>query len=153
VTFYDASFFDGGWFGVSGVGQDGTNDNDPGVMSASALIAPALQVTYSSNPTSSNAVWTTVADHNNYVDAMTGITMPAPFGLATSTASTFTLDSAVTGITGIRLIGEVGGYSSNNGGFLGAYEFETPEPSTYALMLGGLAILGFCISRKASLRS
>jgi hypothetical protein len=28
---------------------------------------------------------------------------------------------------------------------------EAPEPSTYALMLGGLALLGFCVRRKASL--
>jgi hypothetical protein len=25
---------------------------------------------------------------------------------------------------------------------------ELPEPSTYAMMLGGLALLGFCVRRK-----
>ena len=32
-------------------------------------------------------------------------------------------------------------------------EIATPEPSTYAMMLGGLALLGFCVRRKAALLS
>ncbi len=31
---------------------------------------------------------------------------------------------------------------------LSAVSFEVPEPSTYAMMLGGLALLGFCVRRK-----
>jgi hypothetical protein len=30
---------------------------------------------------------------------------------------------------------------------------ELPEPSTYAMMLGGLALLGFCVRRKSALVS
>jgi hypothetical protein len=159
VTFNDAAFFDGGWFGVSGIGPDGKDDSDPGVFSSAALIVPTLQVTYSTNPTSSSAVWTTVLDTNNYMQAMTGSAVPTPYNTPTSTASTFTLDLPVIDITGIRLVGEVGGYDSaynqttqQGYGFLGAYEFATPEPSTYAMMIGGLALLGFCLRRKTEWR-
>jgi hypothetical protein len=42
----------------------------------------------------------------------------------------------------------LGGYQS----YVGGASFESlPEPSTYALMLGGLALLGFCVRRKALL--
>ena len=41
--------------------------------------------------------------------------------------------------------------SSGGTGYIGGVSFESlavPEPSTYAMMLGGLALLGFCIRRK-----
>jgi hypothetical protein len=151
VTFYDASYFDGGWFGVNEKGPTGVDDSNPGYLSAAALIAPTLQVTYSANPTSGAAVWTDVSDTNNYVSAMTDSGTGAPYSTPVSTASTFKLSTPVTDITGIRLIGENGGYHSNGGGFLGAYEFEVleaPEPSTYAMMLIGLGAVGFCVRRR-----
>jgi hypothetical protein len=37
-------------------------------------------------------------------------------------------------------------------GELGAVALrQIPEPSTYAMMLGGLALLGFCVRRKLAL--
>jgi hypothetical protein len=39
--------------------------------------------------------------------------------------------------------------SGNNTAYIGAVSLESaPEPSTYAMMLGGLALLGFCVRRK-----
>jgi hypothetical protein len=52
-------------------------------------------------------------------------------------------------------VGNVTGAPASNGaGFLNDIVVrEVPEPSTYALMLGGLAFLGFCIRRKTVLLS
>jgi hypothetical protein len=33
-------------------------------------------------------------------------------------------------------------------GYIGGLSISVPEPSTYALMLGGLALLGFCVRRR-----
>ena len=38
-------------------------------------------------------------------------------------------------------------------GFSEIQGFAVPEPSTYAMMLGGLALLGFCVRRKGMLTS
>ena len=39
--------------------------------------------------------------------------------------------------------------SGNNTAYIGAVSLESaPEPPTYAMMLGGLALLGFCVRRK-----
>jgi hypothetical protein len=63
-------------------------------------------------------------------------------------------------VPGIELTGSGGnvfaGYSGSPGGptFIGTYEIlGVPEPSTYALMLGGLTLLGFCLRRKRALLS
>jgi len=39
-------------------------------------------------------------------------------------------------------------YSVNNSDSFGIQIDEVPEPSTYAMMLGGLALVGFCVRRK-----
>jgi hypothetical protein len=46
-------------------------------------------------------------------------------------------------------LGAVGAYTDNITPYIGGVSFESlPEPSTYAMMLGGLGLLGFCIRRK-----
>jgi hypothetical protein len=46
----------------------------------------------------------------------------------------------------------VGAISTGGAAYIGGLSFEAvPEPSTYAMMLGGVALLVFCIRRKALL--
>jgi hypothetical protein len=50
-------------------------------------------------------------------------------------------------------IGALGGYTGNITPYIGGISFqslEVPEPSTYAMMLAGLAFLGFCVRRKGT---
>jgi hypothetical protein len=46
-----------------------------------------------------------------------------------------------------------GGDTNNKNTQVDATVTELPEPSTYAMMLAGLALLGFCVRRKAALLS
>ena len=151
VVFYGRNFIDGGWFGFNGEQPDGTlrtaNPNNGSTLSASALNPPTVQVT-----TDGGLTWTNVAATNDYVSQFKNGTAN---GGAPTLPATFTLTTPLTGIDGIRLIGEVGGYASGGGGFLGADEIQVfagtavPEPSTYALMLGGLTLLAFAVRARA----
>ena len=107
-----ATFSDGGWFGVNGIGPGAGR-----ALSARFLVEPTIQV--SSDPTSS--VWTEAGHTSDYLTALTGHrigggAMPNP----SSVTATFTLDSPATNITGIRILGTEGGTAS--GGFLGVFE-------------------------------
>jgi hypothetical protein len=60
------------------------------------------------------------------------------FAIGTFTATATTETFSVTGAP-----------TSNGAGFLNDIVVrETPEPSTWAMMLGGLALLGFCVRRR-----
>jgi len=160
VVFYGGLFADGGWFGVNGADANGTPvvgspnypGNYPSTLSVNALIAPTLQVSYNYSAADPDAsTWVNVLSSNNYVTQLTNAPLAVLFQGTTSTLPvTYTPDTPLTDITAIRLIGETGGFASNGGGFLGGHEFEVvaPEPSTYAMMLGGLVLLGFCIRRR-----
>jgi hypothetical protein len=144
VVFYGHNFVDGGWFGFNGIGPLGAQDaNHEPTLTAANLIVPTLQFTTDGGQTWVNDTLVT----NDYISAFTGT--EAANGAPTNPA-TFTLTVPLTGIDGIRLIGEDGGTASGGGGFLGADEFQVfagaavPEPSTWALMLGGVATLLFC---------
>jgi len=146
VVLYGRDFVDGGWFGTQATGPAGpTVDGNP-TLAASNLIAPTLQYT-----TDGGATWTTdTSETNDYVTALTGAI--ANGGSPTNPA-TFTLTTALTGIDGIRLIGQEGGYAGDNG-FLGADEIQVfagavPEPSTWALILGGVAMLAWVVRSRA----
>ncbi|NLH72109.1 MAG: hypothetical protein GX456_03530 [Verrucomicrobia bacterium] len=106
-----ATFYDGGWFGVNGVGPVAG-----GALTPNHLVEPLVQVS-----TDGGVTWTTVEHTSNYLQALDGHrvgggTMPNP----TSVAATFTLKQPVSGISGIRLIGPEGGAASR--GFLGVFE-------------------------------
>src|SRR5688500_9397626 len=113
LTLTLATFTDGGWFGVNGTGPV------PGeTLTLDHLRAPTIQV--SSNGTE----WTTVPHTSDYLTVLNGHTIggganPNP----TSISSTFTLNTPISGIRGIRIIGENGGASDGNG-FLGVFELE-----------------------------
>ena len=151
LSYADDTFQNGGWFGVTGEDANGNTGNfGPGTLSSTELIAPIVQITLDGTN------WTTVADSNNYVMALSSTYT----GNGASTEiSTFTLDAPVTGIEGIRLIGTDGGYQDNSGtgagfGFVSLNAgngFEvleaTPEPSTYALFAAGALTL-FALARR-----
>jgi hypothetical protein len=107
-----AIFFDGGWFGVNGIGP-----GSGGTLSAAThLSAPTLQIS-----TSGGAVWDSVAYISDYTIALDGHALPAvDFGPPTTAVATIDLFEPVVGINGIRLIGTEGGTAS--GGFLGVFE-------------------------------
>jgi hypothetical protein len=108
VTF--ALFFDGGWFGVSGLIPPGQTE----VLSATAnLLEPTLQVT-----TNGGVSWVTVPHTSDYLTSLDGLVVPG-----TATAN-FTIDPPVTQVNGLRLIGPNGGNGADTNGFIGIYEME-----------------------------
>jgi hypothetical protein len=107
-----ATFFDGGWFGVNGIG--------PGagavLSAADHLVAPIVQV---SSDHGTN--WQTVAATSDYIDVFDGHPLPAvAFGDPTIATARFVLTEPQRNVNGIRLIGTEGGTAS--GGFLGVFE-------------------------------
>lgn len=120
-----AIFFDGGWFGVNGVGPGAG-----GFLSASAhLVEPAIQVT-----TTGTNSWTTIGHASDYLQALDGHPLPAvPFGDPTTATATFQLNEPQTGIRGLRVIGTEGGTAS--GGFVGVFELEVHVPSAQPIIL------------------
>jgi len=107
-----ATFFDGGWFGVNGVGP-----GSGGVLSATDhLVEPIVQVS-----TNKGDTWQAVPFTSDYVQALTDHPLPAvDFGDPTSAKATFTLTTPQGNINGIRIIGSEGGTASS--GFLGVFE-------------------------------
>ncbi|MDB6133214.1 MAG: hypothetical protein JWM59_1457 [Verrucomicrobiales bacterium] len=111
LTLTFATFTDGGWFGPPGV--------DPGP--GGNLVAP----TYLSEPTvqvmNAAGAWSTVPATSDYLTVMNGHGIggganPNP----SSKTAAFTLTPAVSGVQGVRVIGNGGGSVSN--GFLGVWE-------------------------------
>jgi hypothetical protein len=119
-----AIFFDGGWFGVNGIGP-GTG----GFLSAvTHLTEPTVQVS-----TNGGTNWTTIGQISDYLTALDGQPLPTvDFGAPTTGTATFYLDEPQTNINAIRIIGTEGGTAS--GGFLGVFELEAhvdvPQPVT-----------------------
>ncbi len=114
LTLTLATFSDGGWFGVAGQAPGGG-----GILAASDLIEPSVQIS-----TDGGITWLTVAQSSDYLAALTGHGIgggvnPNP----TSVSAVFTLNDPITGITGIRIIGENGGNAGPDpNGFIGVYE-------------------------------
>jgi hypothetical protein len=146
VNLFQYAFGDGGWFGPN----SDFSSNNP--LKASDLSEPLLQAT-----TDDGATWTTIAATDNYLSQYTNIANRN----SNLPEVAFTLSVPLTGIDGIRVIGLNGGYagtgadSNSTSGFMSMTELQIeaqviPEPSTYAMMLGGLALLGFCVRRKAA---
>jgi len=146
VDFYGSIFGDGGWWGKQATAADGTSSDFASTLISSVLVAPTLQYT-----TDNGATWQDLTNGNDYVTQYTGVTAPNGGNIAMPEV-VFTVDSPVTDFDGIRLIGPNGGFA--NGGFIAATQIElqagaAPEPSTWALMLGGVAMLAWAIRRRA----
>ena len=76
-------------------------------------------------------------------------------GVSTFNFSGFSADLPTVGTTGLIYAGS-GAIFSASPVVIGSYivtTAPTPEPSTYAMLLGGLAILGFCLRGRTALRS
>ncbi|MCB1100077.1 MAG: hypothetical protein KDN22_31220 [Verrucomicrobiae bacterium] len=113
LTLTLATFVDGGWFGTNGSGPAPGEALDADFD----LVEPSIQVS-----TDSGTTWTTVPHSSDYLEVMSGHlvgggTQPNP---SIPAPITFTLESAQSEITGIRIIGEEGGAAS--GGFIGVIE-------------------------------
>lgn len=113
LTLTLATFVDGGWFGTSGTG--------PGAGGALAgyLVEPTVQVSMNGG-----ATWTTVNHTSDYLTALEAHTVGGgPNPNPSAATANFTLSDPITGITGIRLIGENGGNAGPDpNGFLGVFE-------------------------------
>ena len=108
-----ATFYDGGWFGAPGAGPLPGR----GLTAAHLTPQPAVQTTMDGGVT-----WQLAAIASDYLTAFTGHAIgggavPNP----SSKAATFTLTTPVSGINGIRIIGENGGSADGNG-FIGVFE-------------------------------
>ena len=112
-----ATFLDGGWFGVNNADPGAGNPLvDPTHIGTASL--PTLQTT-----TDGGTTWTTVANTTNYLTYMTGHEIGGGGNVnPTSQVVSFLLNTPVTGINGIRVIGTEGGTAS--GGFVGFFEID-----------------------------
>ncbi len=125
-----ATFFDGGWFGVNGVGPGSGN-----VLSATDdLVEPIVQIS-----TNKGDTWQAVPFTSDYVQALTDHPLPAvDFGPPTAATATFQLTQPQTNINGIRIIGTEGGTAS--GGFLGVFELAVRTAGSTNIS-GGFSLL------------
>ncbi|HNQ74020.1 MAG TPA: hypothetical protein PKN95_10515 [Verrucomicrobiota bacterium] len=123
-----ATFFDGGWFGVSGVGPGAG-----GVLSAPTYLGtepPTVQVT------TDGVTWTTIGVTSDYLTALEGHALPAiAFGPPTRATANFVFNTPQAGLTGVRIIGAEGGTADN--GFIGVFELAalTSRPSLPVTLL------------------
>jgi hypothetical protein len=130
-----ATFFDGGWFGVNGIGP-GTG----GALSSVYLTEPEVQIT-----TDGGATWTPVAHQSDYLTALDGHLLPnIDFGPPTLGTATFQLDTPQANINGIRLIGTEGGTAS--GGFLGIFELKAMVRARQPAIISNVAFAAGQIS-------
>ena len=143
LVLYLNLYVDGGWFGVPGQNAGGPATGTGGTLSASSLVDPHVQYTLN------GTTWITLTGvTDNYVTQYTGqqTAVGNPPGTGLQVPATFNLNTALTGVEGIRLTGFAGGSVGNdNDGFLGVQELQVnavPEPSAGIMMLwlaGGVA--------------
>ena len=130
-----ATFFDGGWFGVNGIGPGAG-----GALAPTDLVEPEVQIT-----TDGGATWTPVGHTSDYLTALNGHLLPAvAFGPPTLATATFRLNTPQTNINGIRIIGTEGGTAS--GGFLGIFELKTTVHAIQPAIISNIALTGGQIS-------
>jgi hypothetical protein len=72
-------------------------------------------------------------------------------GTSGTGSQTLTLSGVTMGTTVDFVLSASNGNLGFNAAYLSAQIDSVPEPSTYAMMLGGMALLGFCVRRKAGL--
>jgi hypothetical protein len=105
-----ATFGDGGWFGP--------NNQYPGpggLLTPNLLSEPEIQIT-----TDAGVTWTPVSHTSDYLTALNGHQISTSGWNPTLATAIFRLDSPVSWIKGIRLVGSEGGIAS--AGFLGVFE-------------------------------
>lgn len=123
-----ATFFDGGWFGINGAGPGaGGTLSSPDFLAAEP---PAVQIT------TDGSTWNTVATTSDYLTALEGHALPeVAFGFPTRATANFWFTTPVANLKGVRIIGTEGGTADN--GFLGVFELAalvTPMTSPATLL-------------------
>ncbi len=119
LTLTMGCFSDGGWFGFPGATPGASNP----LNNVSYLVEPSVQVTSDGGVT-----WTAVDAVTDYLALLEGHNIGGTGGSGTfpnpnPKAFTVTLDTPVSGINGVRLIGTNGGLAgSDTNGFLGIME-------------------------------
>jgi hypothetical protein len=108
-----ATFGDGGWFGPNNL-----SPGSGGLLSPAYLTEPDVQIT-----TDGGVTWTTVPHTSDYLTALNGHQISTSGWNPTLATAIFRLNSAASGINGIRLVGSEGGIASH--GFLGLFELAT----------------------------
>lgn len=134
ISIQHAVFFDGGWYGpTAGPGSGG-------VLSQGDLTVPQVQATNDLGKT-----WFNVSSTSDYLDRLNAHPLPAVnFGAPTNPGpATFTLDSPLHGINGIRLVGDGGG-AADGSGFLGVFEVavESNRNVPRNIALDGYGVIG-----------
>lgn len=129
-------FNDGGWF-------NGGEGVEPTIQYTTADISGWNSGTFISN---GDNAWTTIASTTDYIALMNADTAAQANIAGVSDGQTFTWNfAAISGVTGIRIIGDQGGTASTTAGFLGGQEmraYAVPEPSSVALLsLGGITLI------------
>jgi hypothetical protein len=142
LTLTMETFFDGGWFG-----PNNSSPGNGGTLTPAFLTDATVQFSMSLDPTVAAGVWTNAPATSNYLSVLNGHVIGNSAGINPTVppAATWTLDSPLTGITGIRLIGSEGGLAATQGGFIGVRELvvdAVPEPSTALTLICGAAVLG-----------
>jgi len=118
-----ATFVDGGWFGINGTTPTANSPLELDThISAESL--PEVQVTSDEGGT-----WSAVPSTTDYLDVMTGHLIGNP---PTTATVTWNLNTAQSGIDGIRLIGTHGGLAGDaSNGFLGVTEVSVTTGSSF----------------------
>jgi hypothetical protein len=156
TTFFDG--FDLLNFFNQDASQGGADPNVSTLTTGDSSTGPIFNNDYSDDESTTADGNPPYYDLNIYVSSPTNAGQPAPgnptetftsgstafIGTMTINLSAYSLSGASTGIV-------YGGTSFDDAGSandIGTYVLEAPEPSTYAMMLGGLVVLGFCVRRK-----
>jgi hypothetical protein len=130
LEFYICTFFDGGWFGVNGIGP-----GSGGRLGPTYLLEPIVQVS-----TNGGTNWVTVPATSDYLTALDNHPLPAvDFGTPTLALVNFQLTTPATNINGIRIIGSEGG--TVGGGFLGVWELRAPVNLPQPVSIGSVFAL------------
>ena len=129
-------FVDGGWF-------NGGEGQEPIVQYTTADISGWTDTQDTSG--FEENIWVNIGSSTDYIEGL-NVAKSTDAALAgVADGQTFSWNFApINGVTGLRVLGDVGGSVSRLGGFIAAEEiraYAVPEPGTYALLAGLSALV------------
>jgi hypothetical protein len=168
ITFIDSGTFSGTDpstnFSIGGNGFDGTGGSglvpNQGLSTQAVATLNREGVYIMSSFALNNLTEGTTYSLQLVIDAQTPDNRQVTYTDITDPLNPVSSGSIEAGVTGPQYIDEVfkatgtsekfavGGSGPNGEAQLSGFVLETPEPSTYAMMLGGLVLLAFCLRRK-----